>query len=172
MNLHFDEKWKLLRSLKYCKSKTREVSCKSLANHQESASGMSDRQGIPSEDNLQSSIAQSCSWSWLYTFLGWFQYVIRHFLIPIYRNNHKNNCERNFFTQLLAIRPEPDSIVDRNFYIRANVCDPTKKIVKHLLQTDLDLFRSVPWFREGVAASGFFDNQIHTQLQQTVNSPS
>ena len=41
----------------YCKSKIKVVSCKSLANHQESASGMSDDQGIISEDNLQASIA-------------------------------------------------------------------------------------------------------------------
>ena len=34
----------------------------------------------------------------------------------------------------------------------------------------LDLFRSVSWFREGVTASGVFDNRIHAQLQRTVNT--
>ena len=33
---------------------------------------------------------------------------------------------------------------------------------RQTLVTDLDLFRSVQWNREGVTASGVFDNRINT----------
>ena len=57
------------------------------------------------------------------------------------------------------------------WYNRWQVVDPTYVLVndsdsalpdRQKLAEDLELFRSVPWFREGVTASGVFNNRIHT----------
>ena len=52
-------------------------------------------------------------------------------------------------------------MADRRPYILVNVSDPALPNRQKLAE-DLELFRSVPWFREGVTASGVFNNQIHT----------
>ena len=52
---------------------------------------------------------------------------------------------------------------DRRPYILVNVSDPALPDCQKLAEDlDLELFRSVPWFRKGVTTSGVFNNQIHT----------
>ena len=52
------------------------------------------------------------------------------------------------------------SMADRRPYILVNVSDPTLPDRQKLAE-DLKLFRSVQWFREGITASGVFNNRIH-----------
>ena len=54
---------------------------------------------------------------------------------------------------------------ERSFHVCGSYADDFQNFAK-----DLDLFRSIPWFREGVTASGIFNDQIHTWLQQTVTT--
>ena len=51
-------------------------------------------------------------------------------------------------------------VADRRPYILVNVSDPALPDRQKLTE-DLELFRSVLWFRGGVTASGVFNNRIH-----------
>ena len=87
-------KLKLMRSLNYCKSKTREgVFHKLLANHQVNASGMSDHQGIPSGITSRPQSHSRVIDRGFTNSSCISQYKLRHFLIPSYQNNRKSDCK-------------------------------------------------------------------------------